>query len=123
MFLKILYVKVRILIFLTTLLLYVTVVHQLVQQCLQYGRVVIWKYICYKIRTGGYEPLVPACQIEVNSYTEMYSEIERLTLEVGSIILCFISEIMIGTLLNIELVNIAVNAVAGIIHVIEADET
>ena len=123
MFLKILYVKVKILIFLTTLLLYVTIVHQLVHQCLQCGKIVKWGYTCYKIRTGGRELLVPTCQTEINSYTEIYTEAERLILEVGLAIMCFSTKLVIGTLLNIELVDIAVDAIIGIIHVIEADET
>ena len=123
MFLKILYVKVKILIFLTTLLLYVTIVHQLAHQCLQCGKIVKWGYTCYKIRAGGYESLVPTCQTEINSYTEIYTEAERLILEVGLAIMCFSTKLVIGTLLNIELVDIAVDAIIGIIHVIEADET
>ena len=113
----------RVLIFLATLLLYVTVVHQLARQCLQHGRVVILKYTCYRIRIRGYESFVPNCQIEVNAYTETYSEFERLILEVGSVVVRSITEIVVGTLLNLELVDIAVNAITGIVNVLEADET
>ena len=123
MFLKILHVKIRILIFLVTLLLYITIVHQVTQQCLRYGRVVIGKYTCFKVKTKGYELFVPSCQIEANVYAETYSEIERLIFEVGLVVVHFTTEVIVGILLNLELVDIAVNAIAGIIHVIEADET
>lgn len=123
MLLKILHIKVRVLIFLTALLLYVTVVHQIVQQCLRYGKTVIWKYTCYQVRARGYESLIPNCQIEISSYTQLYSELERLVFEIGLTIICSVADIVVGILLNIELVNVAVEAIVGIVHVIEADET
>ena len=123
MLLKVLHIKVRLLIFIAALLLYVTVVHQVVQQCLQSGKIVIWKYTCYRIRTRGYETRIPVCEEEINDYTQTYTETERLIFEIGLIIVGSIADTVVGILLCLQLVDVAVEAITGIIDVLEANET